>query len=362
MKRESKILLNKAIDSVLLSVEQFNRPWERGRKEAVLIFLDRAFELFLKAIILTKGVKIREKRAKQTIGFDQCVRKCVSDAKIKSITEEEAITIQIVNTLRDQAQHYILEVSEQQLYIYCQSALSLFDKLLRNVFKQKLLDYLPERVLPISSAPPVDFPELMEIEFEDIKKLLKPKSRKRLPARARLRSLATVETSLGGLRTQPDESDLNRIEKQIKENKKWTDIFPNIQRLRLSKETNALTVSLQITKHEGEPVHLVPEGTPGAMVVAIKRVDEFGFYSLGLYDLAQKIGITAPKCLALIRHHKLQDDKEFFKEIKVGSVILRRYSSKALDMLMKNKPTEEQFKSIWAQHKPTGKRKSSGVA
>jgi hypothetical protein len=43
--------------------------WDVGRSEAVLVQLDRGFELFLKAAILHKGGKIRERRARQTIGF-----------------------------------------------------------------------------------------------------------------------------------------------------------------------------------------------------------------------------------------------------------------------------------------------------
>ncbi|MGQ9689600.1 MAG: hypothetical protein ACUVXF_12590 [Desulfobaccales bacterium] len=44
MKKEAKILLEKAINSLILSVEHFNRPWDRGRVEAVLILLDHAFQ------------------------------------------------------------------------------------------------------------------------------------------------------------------------------------------------------------------------------------------------------------------------------------------------------------------------------
>ena len=63
-------MLTKATDSALLSIEHFNRPWDRGRHEAVLILIDRSFELLLKAVIVYKGGKIREPRAKETIGFD----------------------------------------------------------------------------------------------------------------------------------------------------------------------------------------------------------------------------------------------------------------------------------------------------
>jgi hypothetical protein len=115
MKRETRLLLDHALDSLVLSIELFNRPWDQGRKEAVLIFLDRSFELLLKSSIVHLGGRIREPRAKETIGFDKCVRKCSSDKNVNCLTEDQALTVQIINSFRDAAQHYLLDMSEQQL-------------------------------------------------------------------------------------------------------------------------------------------------------------------------------------------------------------------------------------------------------
>ena len=104
MKKYTKSLFSKSLDSLTLAVDHFNRPFDCGRQEAVLILLDRAFELLLKAIILHKGGKIREPYEKETIGFDKCVRKCLSDSKAKCLTNEQGITLQIINSFRDSAQ------------------------------------------------------------------------------------------------------------------------------------------------------------------------------------------------------------------------------------------------------------------
>jgi hypothetical protein len=40
MKREATFLLKKATDSLILAIEHFNRPIDRGRVSAVLILLD----------------------------------------------------------------------------------------------------------------------------------------------------------------------------------------------------------------------------------------------------------------------------------------------------------------------------------
>ena len=55
MKKEVKLLRQKAIQSVILSIEIFNRPSDGGRIDGVLIFLDHAFEMLLKSIILQRG-------------------------------------------------------------------------------------------------------------------------------------------------------------------------------------------------------------------------------------------------------------------------------------------------------------------
>lgn len=357
MKREVRILLSKATDSVLLGIEQFNRPWDRGRQEAILIFIDRAFELLLKSVILYKGGKIREARAKETIGFDACVRKCVSDAQVKCITAEEAITVQILNSLRDTAQHYILDISEDQLYIYAQASLTLFDKILREVFGKKLIDYLPERILPISSKPPSDFGSLMEIEFEDTKRLLKPGSRKEFNAKAKLRSFAIIEASLNGSRLQPSDRELSKLISQIRRGRNWQQIFPGIKRLVLNTDGEGLNVSLKITKKEGQPVHLVPEGTPGATIVAVRKVNELSYYTLSLSELATKLKLSQPKLLAVIRELKMQGKPELYREFKFGTALHKRYSPKALDCLAQELPNLDIDKiwkkqlSVWSSKK-----------
>lgn len=354
MKKEARVLLGKSVDSLFLAVEHFNRPWDRGRPEAVLVLLDRSFELLLKAVIVHRGGKIRERRAKETIGFDSCVRKCVSDTLLKCLSEEEAITVQVINSLRDAAQHYLLEISEQQLYIYTQGGLTLYDDILKTVFRETLKKYLPNRVLPISTDPPKDLATVINAEFKDIKTLLAPGSRKHLDAQARLRTLQIVEESLGGSRSQPGEAELRRLVKEVSKGKSWQSIFPGLASLQLETTGTGLSVSLRITKHEGEPIQLVPEGTPGATVVAIKRVNELSYYSLGLHDLAEKLGLADIKMVAVVKALKVQSNSEYFKIFKIGKTMHKRYSIKCLDYLHEVLPGID-LNDIWEKYRP-GKR------
>jgi hypothetical protein len=53
------MLLEKAGDSLLLGIEKFNCPFERGRVTSVLIALDHAFEMLLKASILQRSCSVK---------------------------------------------------------------------------------------------------------------------------------------------------------------------------------------------------------------------------------------------------------------------------------------------------------------
>jgi len=120
MKGEARLLLDKASDSLLLAIEKFNCPFERGRVTSVLISLDHAFEMLLKAAILHRGGRIRKRGASETLGFDACVRTGLSDGKVKFLTDEQAFTLQMLNGLRDAAQHHLITIQEAQLYIHAQ--------------------------------------------------------------------------------------------------------------------------------------------------------------------------------------------------------------------------------------------------
>lgn len=351
MKKRARLFFEKSLDSLVLAIEHFNRPWDRGRHEVVLILLDRAFELLLKGIILHKGGAIREPYAKETIGFDKCVRKCLSDAKVQCLNEEQGLTIQIINSFRDAAQHDFVVLSEQELYMYSQAGVTLYRDLIKSVFEEDLRNHLPERVLPVSTEPPRDLHSMIEADFDEIKRLLKPHSRRQLEAKAKLKALAIIESSLEGIRSQPSELELRKLVTVVRTGKDWDKIFPGIASLRINTEGSGINVNIRITKKEGEKVQLVPEGTPGATVLAVKRVNELDYYSLSPTTLAEKVGLSQPKTRALISHLKLQDSDEYFKIMKIGKSEFQRYSPKALDALKKALP-EVDMKDVWEKHRP----------
>ncbi|GIW41260.1 MAG: hypothetical protein KatS3mg076_1837 [Candidatus Binatia bacterium] len=346
MKREAKLLLNKACDSLVLAIELFNRPHDRGRISSTLIMLDHGFEMLMKAAILHRGGRIREKRAKQTIGFDACVRRSLSDGTIRYLSEEQALVLQTINGLRDGAQHHLLDISECQLYVHVQSGVTLFRDLLKSVFDEELATRLPTRVLPVSSSPPTDLATLFESEVGEIKKLLKPGRRRRLEALARLRPLAILDTTIRGEKGQPSDADLRRVGRELLGGRAWQDIFPGAAAVEIVADGTGPSLSLRLSKREGIPIQLVPEGTPGASVVAVRRVNELDFYSLGAKQLAEKVGLTMPKVVAVVDYLGLRQRTDCYKEIRIGKATFKRYSPKAIDAI-EEALKRESIDEIW---------------
>lgn len=351
MKKEAEHLYKKAVDSLILSIELFNRPNDCGRVHGVLIFLDHSFEMLLKAAIIHKGGSIRERGAKETMGFSSCIRKAFSDGKKKFLVEEDVLTLQAINGLRDAAQHYTLEISEQHLYFQAQAGLTLFRDVVKKVFEINLKESLPVRVLPLSTSPPVDIHTFFDTEVTAIKSLIKPGSRKTIIAREKLRALAVMENSIQGIESQPSNDELNQVIDKLKQGHTWSQAFPGVATLNLTTKGYGPSLDLRIVKGEGIPVHVVPEGTPGAAVVAIKRVNDLDFYSLNLTALSEKTNISANKLGAIIKEMKLQDEKESYKEFQIGTQVYKRYSPLALDKLKKEIPKLD-IEGIWQKNRP----------
>ena len=350
MKKEVRQLRQKAVNSLILSIEHFNRPWDQGRNEAVLILLDHSFEMLLKSAIRHRLGRIRKAREKQTIGFDACVRKALTDGNLQFLNDEQALTLQTINGLRDAAQHYLVDVSEHQLYFYAQAGVTLFRDIHDDVFDTKLVVELPERVLPISTTAPKDLSALFDKEVEEIRSLLVPGTRKKIDAIAKTRSLAVLESAVNGNYEQPSDRELGKVCKRLGEGEEWSSVFPGVASINITAELDGPTFSLRLTKNEGIPVHLLKEGEGSGAVVAVRRVNELDYYSLGAAQVAERVGLTQPKSRAVVDHLGLSEDTNYFKEIKIGSVTHGRYSPKAIQKI-KNALTAESIDGIWTAYR-----------
>ncbi len=333
MKKEARLLKEKAVNSLTLSVEHFNRPWDLGRVDAVLMLLDHSFEMLLKAAILHLGGQIRDRGAKNTIGFDACVRRALSTGGLGFLSQEQALVLQTINGLRDASQHHLVDISEGHLYLHAQAGITLFRDLLARVFDEKFSDRFPARVMPVSTVAPVDPISLFLDEADEVARLLRPGTRRRTEAAARLRALAIVDGAIQGEKLQPGESDLRRLGKQLVERRKFEEVFPGIASVTFVTEGEGPTLSLRISKKEGIPISLVPEGTQDAAVAGVKRVNELDYYNLGHHDLAKHVGLTPNRTTAAIWLLRLQDDPDYFKAITIGRSRFKRYSQKAISAI-----------------------------
>lgn len=356
MKREVRLLKTKAVAGLTLSIEHFNRPWDLGRAEAVLILMDHSFEMLLKAAILHRGGRIRDPREKNTIGFDACVRRGLSSQGGQFIVDEQALVLQAINGLRDAAQHHLVDMSEGQLYIHAQAGVTLFRDLLRDVFGESLTDHLPERVLPVSVQPITDPMVMFEQELEGVRQLLAPGIRRNAEAHAKLRALAIVDGAIRGESLQPGESELRRLASKVQAGRSFGELFEGISSVKFVTDGSGANVSLRITKNDGVPVTIVPEGTPDASVVAVRRVNELGFYSLSHHELAKKVGLTTNKTTAAIRVLDLKSDPDCYKEFRIGASRHQRYSPRAIERirdLLRTRSADD----IWAEYRALAARR-----
>jgi hypothetical protein len=305
--------------------------------------------MLLKAAILHRGGSIREKGDQVTFGFGKCVRCGLSDGAVKFLSDDQALTLQTINGLRDAAQHHLLSVSEQQLYIHCQSGITLFRDLLREIFGQELSDHMPDRVLPISTAAPTDIVALFDNEVEEIARLLKPGRRRRADAYARLRPLAILDAAVAGDTYQPSVSELAKKATDLMAGKAWQDIFPGAAAIVFNEEGVGPNLSLRLTKREGIPVRLVPEGTDGAAVVGVKRVNELDYYNLGRDQVAEHMGLSTSRTTAAIWYLRLHQDGDCFKEIAMGKSRYKRYSQQAIARI-KEGLREHTIEEIWQEY------------
>lgn len=353
IKKGVRPLLQKSLNSLTLAIELFNRPSDLGRSDAVLMLLDHSFEMLLKASVLQRGVPIFEPGKAMTIGFQTCLDRACSNPKCLFLSLEEAQSLQAINTLRDAAQHYFLDISEEQLYFHVQSGVTLARDLLKKVFGLDLVAYLPRRVMPVSTVALSTIELLYDEKMEEIRKLLAPNKRRRQEALAALRPLIIFERAMRGEDGQPSENELNKIADQLRQSEDWRPVLPGVNLVEFVADGSGPAMALRIAKTEGIPIVIVPPETDGAPAMALKRVDELSFYSMMTKEIAAELGLSMPMFLALAMHLKLQDDLDYFKVFSMGTQRHKRYSWKALERARTEmkRLSDDEWDTIWDRYK-----------
>lgn len=343
------MLKEKALASLRRAAAAFNDFDDVGRTSTVLLHAQHAFEMLLKAGLVQRNVTVFDKRDGRAIGFEKCVN---LGRQHLALTEAEAGTVRALDALRDDEQHWLTRCSEGLLYMHLRACVTLFDDLLQRLFGDRLINHWPLRVLPISAEPPSDIQLLIDEEFRQIQRLLTPGKRQRPEARAQIRSLLAMEAHAGeGVRVS--KRDVDRVERAVKKGDNRKQVFPQLSSLATEVSGEGLMITVRFSKSEGMPVQLV-RGGDAVAAGAIREVDLQRKYHWTKPELAEKLGLTQPRCLALRRYLKVEDDEACCHDFKFGSVVHRQYSDNAYRRMKEALEAGLSMEEVWRACRPGG--------
>lgn len=348
LKKNVAPLLDKSIESLTLAIELFNRPAEIARTHGVLILMQHAFEMLLKASILQKTGSIHDREQRYTYGFDRCL--AVATEQLKIISSDERATLSILDAQRDQAAHYYVELSEDVLYVHAQSGVTLFNEVLKKSFGVVLSERLPSRILPVSTRPPRDLVTLFSNELAEVDRLLTGGKRQGAAAAAKLRTILafTVGSRDGGQRVS--EVEISAAISKRRRKSEWDVILPEVAQLKLSTDGSGIPITMRISKDAPIAVRIAKPGEAVSGTVIKQQIDPWDVFTMSRDDLAEKLSLTGPRTHALIYELNLQADPECYKELRKKSQVFKGYSKKALDKLRQAK-AELNIDEVWARHR-----------
>ncbi len=357
LRQEARVLRVKALSSLTVATAAFNSPHEEGRITQVLLSLQHAFEMLLKAALVQSGVTVFDQKLGRSLGFEACVKLASNSTTIK-LSEADAGTLRAIDAMRDDEQHWFNEVSEQVLYLHARAGITLFDEVFARVFGENLADHLPNRVLPVSVDPPRDLTVLLDDEYSQIAQLLQPGRRARHEARARIRTLLAMEAHV-----EPDSrvssKDVDRVEKGIRAGEDRHTVFPRLDELTTQVDGSGVTITVHFTKKQGAPVQFVSDqSTPAA---AVREVDLQRKYHRPAKELADSVGLTTARSAALRRHLGIDADPGCRHEFVFGSQRISRFSDNAFKRMRDAKDSVD-MDAIWTGHHPRAAEGDCGQA
>lgn len=323
-------LLTQAVDSLTNAVDHFNGSTERGRPATVLILLEHACEMLLKAGLIQRGCDIRVAANGYTLSFEQCLQRATEGGDLKFLNGNECAALRVLNGLRDQAQHFLVDVSEQILYTVAQSTVTLFAKLVASILGVALGERLPRRVLPLSTDPPRTIHIVMDDEYSQLKKLLARGDGENVRVEAKLRCLLAMDRALNGQPTHVPTTELETAKKSVAESQTWDEVFTGISRVRMTADGSGVGIALTISKNEGIPVRVVRDGEQENATIAVRKINNTDFYCFGVRELSKRLKLGEQKTLALIWRLDVQKDKDCFAVFSLGKSKFKMYSQNAL--------------------------------
>ena len=277
----------------------------------------------------------------------------MSDGSIRFLSEDQAKLLRMINGQRDAVQHYLLDISEELLYLHIQAGVALFREILMCVFGIDLASKLPNRVLPVSTLPPTDLHTLFDREIDVVRLMLAPGNRKRVDAESRLRSLIIVDKALiGGDVQQPDRRDSNRRGKRLVDGVDWREVFIGVASVQVDTEGIGHAITFVMSKKQDAIPVSMETTTNGASheSAIIQRVNDFDKFSLGRDMLAEHLNLNSYQTDAMIWFLRLKENPEAYKAFRRKSQVIQGYSQQALVLIRKHLE-EETIESVCEKYK-----------
>ena len=340
------LLKDKALASMRRMVRAFNELDDDGRQTTVMLHLQHAFEMLLKAALRERRIRVFERDTGRSIGFEKCVRLA---AEHLGLSAEQTGVLRAIDALRDDEQHWLAAVNEGLLYLHCRGAITLFDEILNDVFGERLAQHLPERVLPISTRPVTDMEVLVDEQYSQIQDLLRPGKRRRPEARALLRGLLAMEGHVSE-EARVSERDVDRVERAVREGKTIEQVFPRLCDVQATFDGEGPAIKVHFTKRAGAPVHFVPADDPSESA-AVREIDLQRKYYIAPFDLADRVGLSRPRATALRRYLGIDEDENCVHVFTFGSQKHPRYSDNALRRMREALGTVD-MDQVWAEYGP----------
>jgi len=329
LKREARTLKAKAIASLKRGLEAFNNHDDEGRPEVVLLMLQHASEMLIKALLVQKGHDVFDKEKGTSIGIEKALNVAQSQGWMKA---PQAGPIRAVDAMRDQAQHWMIVVPEDTLYINARALITVLDEVLNEHFQDSLADNLPIRVLPLSTQPLPEFLVLVNREYAQIRELLAPGRRARDEARGRITALLAMEAHVSE-DVAVSKRDVDRIEVAIRDNTPVEEVFPRLMNLAANIEGEGPTIRVRITKDERAPAIRYVSGDDPDGAAAIREVDLQKKYHWSPSALAAKLNLPILKAKAVRDFLRIDDDPGNVMVFTFGSQKHPRYSDNAFRLL-----------------------------
>jgi hypothetical protein len=350
VKRDARILKAKALSSIRTALSAFNAFDDGGRTTNVLLHLQHAGEMLLKASLVQVGKCNVFGKDGKSIGMQKCLNH--APEHLRSLDSECGV-FRAIDAMRDQEQHWYAHFDESLLFLEVRAFVTAFDDLLGRIFSEKLADHLPQRVLPVSSQPPPrDISIFFDSQFSQLRELLKPGVRRRDEAQGRIRTLLAMQTHV-----LPDivqtEIEVRRAERGLREGRSWQELFPGLGSMSSSVGGEGPALIVRIAKNIDLPaVQILSEGQPGAEnATAIREVDLWNRFPFEYKQIARILALASyVQVRPLAIELGLRDDPAMYLETKRGSQTVYGYSQAALDKMKQAIAAGADIKEIYRKH------------